>query len=218
MSPFRGSSIYGGYGIYGAREPDPRDYRTHPIIERQLLDPVDLIWTPGNIFLRLHPEYLYPCLGERIVCISDVQVARAARKKAARELESLRRSIRKYFKRSHRPPGRPPTLTPVERRNMASEHTTLSTLIRSRCSTSTDARIPHAELNRLFRDVTFQKDLFAQFPLRHPSALRSWNRFLTKTASMGISSRALRILGLRYGVSHHTIHRAIWTKPPLGRL
>jgi hypothetical protein len=66
MGPEGSRDIYGGYGVYGDSEPDLRDYRTPPFIERELLDPANPLWQPGNIFLRLHSEYLYPCLGERI--------------------------------------------------------------------------------------------------------------------------------------------------------
>jgi hypothetical protein len=102
MAPFRIPTIYGGPGIYGSDEPDPRNFRTHPAIEQQLLDPSSQIWAAGNIFLRLHPEYLYPCLGERIVHASDAQVALEVWIQAARELNSLRKSIRKYFKQTRR--------------------------------------------------------------------------------------------------------------------
>src|SRR5258706_13854156 len=122
MGPEESWDVYGGHGIYGDSEPDLRGYRTPPFIEGELLDPANPLWQPGNIFLRLHPEYLYPCLGERIVRATDANATTEARKRAARELESLRKSIRMYFKRTGRPPGRPLKLTGIERENMPAEH------------------------------------------------------------------------------------------------
>jgi hypothetical protein len=202
--------VYGGYGIYGDGEPDLRDYRTPPFIEEELLDPANQLWQPGNLFLRLHPEYLYPCLGERIVRAADANATSEARKRAARELERLRRSIRTYFKRTGRPPGRPPKLTVIERESMPGEHAALYRFIRDRCAIDTDAPVPRAILNRLFQDPIFQKELFAQFPFKRASTRKVWNRFLRETSPLALTKRVLRYLGLRYNVSHHTIHSAIW--------
>ena len=214
MGPFRIPTIYGGHGIYGGDEPDPRHFRTHPAIEQQLLDPSSQIWAADNMFLRLRPEYLYPCLGERIIRASDAQVAPDLRNQAARELDSLRKSIRNYFKRTRRPPGRPSKLTTIDREGMAHEHDRLCSFIRDRCPIDPEARVPHDELNRLFRNPVFQNELLSQFPLKQRREPLSWNQFLEETTSLGISERALRFLGLRYGVSHHTIHRAIWPDRP----
>jgi len=210
MGPFRGPGIYGGYGIYGRSEPDLRDYRTHPIIEQQLLNPSSQIWEPGNIFLRLHPEYLYPCLGERVVRASDVTVAPQVRAGAVRELLSLRKSIRRYYMRTGRRPGRPSKLTAIEREGMAAEHTRLYTFIRQRCAVDVDARPAREELNRLFRDPEFQRDLFSEFPLKQSRPPQAWKQFLKNAASLALSKRSLHFLALRYGVQPDTIHRAIW--------
>lgn len=210
MGPFRGSGIYGGYGIYGSSEPDLRDYRTHPIIEQQLLNPSSQIWEPGNIFLRPHPEYLYPCLGKRIVRASDSTLDDDVRKQAAHEVESLRRSIRTYFQRTRRRPGRPSKLTPTERDRMAEEHTRLSEFIRALCAVDAEVHVPHEELNRLFQKPMFRSELFSQFPLKRPCEPPLWDQFLADTATRGVGERALRYLALRYHVSHYTIHRAIW--------
>lgn len=207
-----GSGIYGGRGIYGDGDPHLRDYRTPPFIEQELLDPANHIWASGNIFLRLHPEYLYPCLGERIVRASDAHASPEAREQSVRELGSLRKSVRNYFKRTRRPPGRPHKLTPAERDNMAAEHTKLCKFVRERASPDSDASVPHEALNRLFRDPAFQKELFSQFPLKQACDRRIWNRFLKETSPLSCADRALRFLGLRYDVSRHSIHRAIW--PP----
>lgn len=202
--------VYGGYGIDGDGEPDFRDYRTPPFIEEELLDPANQLWQPGNLFLRLHPEYLYPCLGERIVRAADANATSEARKRAARELERLKRSLRTYFKRTGRPPGRPSKLAVIERENMPGEHTELCRFLRDRCAIDADAPVPRAILNRLFGDPAFQKELFARFPLKRASTPKVWNRFLRETSSLALTKRVLRYLGLRYNVSHHTIHRAIW--------
>jgi hypothetical protein len=206
--------IYGAHGIYGDSEPDLRDYRTPPFIEGELLDPGNPLWQPGNIFLRLHPEYLYPCLGERIVRAADAHATPEARKRAARELESLRKSIRTYFKRTGRRPGRPLKLTVFERENMPAEHDELCHFIRDHCTVDADAPVPHDVLNRLFRHLAFQKDLFKRFPLKRAIALPVWNRFLKETSPLALKKRALHYLALRYDVSHHTIHRAIWPDRP----
>lgn len=208
------SNVYGGHGVYGDREPDLRDYRTPPAIEQQLLDPSSQIWEPGNIFLRLHPEYLYPCLGERVVRASDPAVDNQLRKQAAREVESLRRSIRTYFRRPPRRPGRPSKLTPAEREGMADEHTRLSKFIREKCGFEADVRVPREELNRLFQQPLFQSELFSQFPLKKRHETPVWDEFLADTTSFTISERALHYLALRYDVSHYTIHRAIWSDSP----
>jgi hypothetical protein len=210
MGPEGSPDIYGGYGIYGDSEPDLRDYRTPPFIERELLDPANPLWQMGNIFLRLHPEYLYPCLGERTVRATDANATPEARKRAARELESLRKSIRGYFKRTGRPSGRPLKLTVIERENMPAEHDELCHFIRDHCAVDADAPVPHDVLNHLFRHLIFQKDLFKRFPLKRAIALPVWNRFLKETSPFALKKRALRYLALRYDVSHHTIHRAIW--------
>jgi hypothetical protein len=202
--------VYGGYGIYGDGEPDLRDYRTPPFIEQELLDAANNLWQPGNLFLRLHPQYLYPCIGERIVRAADANATPEERKRAATELERLRRSIRTYFKRTGRPPGRPLKLTLIERENMPGEHAKLCRFLHDRCAIDADAPVPHAILNRLFRDPIFQKELFAQFPFKRASTPILWNRFLKKTSRLALTKRVLHYLGLRYNVSHHTIHRAIW--------
>ncbi len=207
--------IYGGWGIYGDGDPDLQDYRTPPFVEQELLDPANPIWTPGNIFLRLHPEYLYPCLGERIVRAADANGSPEARKQAVRELELLRKSIRKYFKRTRRPPGRPHKLTPAEQDNMAAEHTALCKFVRERCAIDVGAPVPQQALNQLFRDPAFQKELFSHFPFKQAYEPRVWNRFLKEASPLALAERALRFLGLRYDVSHHTIRRAIWPgRPP----
>lgn len=209
--------VYGSYGIYGDGEPDFRDYRTPPFIEEELLDPANQLWQPGNLFLRLHPEYLYPCLGERIVRAADVNATPEARKQAARELESLRKSIRTYFKRTGRPPGRPLKLTAIERENMPGEHAELCRFIRDRCAIDADAPVPRATLNRLFQEPIFQKELFDRFPFKRASTRKVWNRFLKETSPLALAKRVLRYLGLRYNVSHHTIHSAIWADHPTSR-
>jgi len=216
MGPEGSWGIYGGHGIYGDGEPDLRDYRTPPFIEEQLLDPANRLWQPGNIFLRLHREYLYPCLGERIIRAADANATLEARKQAARELDSLRKSIRKYFKRTRRPPGRPLKLTVTERENMSDEHDQLCRFLRH-CEIDAHAPIPHDVLNRLFRNPTFQEQLFARFPLKRASEPKVWNRFLRKTSSLALAKRALHYLALRYNVSHHTIHHAIWAELPPSR-
>ena len=213
---FRGSGLYGGHGIYGDDTSDLRDYRTHPVIEQQLLNPSSQIWEPGNIFLRLHPEYLYPCLGERTVRALDRKLPPDDRKRAAGELRSLQNSIKKYFRPPRRSPGRPQKLTPADRDQMAAEHTRLSKFIRERCATDPDAQVPHGELNYLFRDPAFQRQLFKAYPFKQAREPRLWNRFLKDAAALGVGHRAIRYLALRYGVSRHTIHRAIWPARPSG--
>lgn len=209
--------IYGGWGIYGDDDPDLQDYRTPSFVEQELLDPANQIWTVGNIFLRLHPQYLYPCLGERIVRAADANGSPEARKQAARELESLRKSIREYFKRTRRPPGRPRKFTPAQQDDVAAEHTALIKFVRERCAIDVGALGPQEALNRLFRDPAFQKELFSQFPLKQPCEPRVWKQFLKETSSLALADRALHFLGLRYGASPHTIHRAIWPgRPPSG--
>lgn len=209
--------VYGGYGIYGDGEPDFRGYRTPPFIEEELLDPANQLWQPGNLFLRLHPEYLYRCLGERIVRAADANATPEARKRAAGEIERLRRSIRTYFKRTGRPPGRPLKLTVIERENMPGEHAALCRFLHDRCAIGADAPVPRTMLNRLFRDPISQKELFARFPFKRASTPKVWNRFLKETSPLALYKRVLRYLGLRYNVSHHTIHRAIWAKHPPSR-
>jgi hypothetical protein len=209
--------VFGGYGIYGDGQPDLRDYRTPPLIEEELLDPANQLWQPGNLFLRLHPEYLYPILGERIVRAADGHATPEARKRAAGELKRLRRSIRTYFKLTGRPPGPPLKLTVIERENMPGEHAELCRFLRDRCGIDANAPVPRARLNRLFRDPIPQKELFARFPFKRASTRKVWNRFLKETSPLPLNKRALRYLGLRYNVSHHTVHHVIWAKHPPSR-
>jgi len=214
MGADRSGDPYGGYGIYGNVEPDLRDYRTPPFIEEELLDPTNQVWQPGNPFLRLHPEYLYPCLGERIVRATDANATPEARRRAARELDQLRRSIRTYFKRTRRPPGRPIKLTIIERENMPAEHAELCRFLRDRCAAAGDAPVPRAVLTQLFRGPLFQKELFARSRFKRAITPKIWNRFLRETAALPLSKRVLRYLALCYDVSPHTIHGAIWAKHP----
>src|SRR6266487_1934579 len=125
--------IYDGPGIYSSVPGHPQDlkhYKTHPAIEAQLLDPANDIWGRGNLYLRLFPEQMYPCLGVRLVRAHDSTATLAERKQAKSELERLRKCIAKYFRPSTRPAGRPPKLTPHEREAMAAEHEALMQLIR----------------------------------------------------------------------------------------
>lgn len=205
--------IYDGPGIYSSAPGQPQDlkhYKTHPALEAQLLDPANDIWGRGNLYLRLFPEQMYPGLGARMVRAYDSTATPAERRQARVELERLRKSITRYFRRSTRPAGRPPKLTPHERQAMAAEHEALMQFIRRR--SGQDQTGPE-RLNELFSDQTFLREIFKDFPLKRSDDPRDWARFLKNTVSMAASERSLRYLGLRYGVSGHTIHHAIWDKP-----
>ena len=214
MSIFRGHGIFGGHGIYGGHDPDLREYKTSPFIEAQLLNPASDIWKHGNIFLRLFPQHLYPCVGERTVRASDSTVPPRERARAKQELESLRKSIRKYFKRPGRPPGRPSKLTPVDRRRIRNEHSELCKMLRDHCKVEKDELVPHEDLNTMFHDQPFLRALFERFPLKTPPEKGAWPKFLQATSALGVSERCLHYLGLRYNVSHHTIHHVIWPERP----
>lgn len=214
MSIFRGHGIFGGHGIYGGHDPDLREYKTAPFIEAQLLNPASDIWKPGNIFLRLFPQHLYPCVGERMVRASDSTVLPTERARAQQELVSLRTSIRKYFKRTGRPGGRPSKITSVDRRRIPDEHSELCKLLRERCKVEKDELVPHEDLNTLFHDESFLQVLFGRFPLKTPPDKGAWPEFLKATSALGVSERCLHYLGLRYNVSHHTIHHVIWPERP----
>jgi hypothetical protein len=205
--------IYDGPGIYSSVLGQPQDlkhYKTHPALEAQLLDPANDIWGRGNLFLRLFPEQMYPCLGARLVQAHDSTATLAERRQAKSELEGLRKCIARYFRRSTRPAGRPPKLTPRERQGMAAEHEALMQLIRR--LSGQDQTEPE-RLNGLFSDPTFLREIFREFPQKRGDDPTGWTQFLKDTAFMSASERSLRYLGRRYGVSGHTIHHAIWDKP-----
>jgi hypothetical protein len=203
-------NIFGGHDIYGGHDPDLREYRTSPFIEQQLLNPVSDIWKPGNIFLRLFPQQLYPCVGERTVRACDSTLPPRERARAKKELESLRKSIRKYFKRTGRPGGRPSKLTPADRRQIPDEHSELCKMLREHCKVEKDELVLHEDLKALFSDQSFLQALFARFPMKGQPEKDAWPKFLKATSALGVSDRCLHYLGLRYDVSHHTIHRVIW--------
>jgi hypothetical protein len=102
----------------------------------------------------------------------------------------------------------------IERENMAAEHAELCGFIRTHCAVDADEPVLQDVLNRLFREPIFQNDLFARFPFKRASGPEVWIRFLKETSSLALANRAHYYLGLRYDVSHHTIHRAIWPDRP----
>jgi len=93
---------------------------------------------------------------------------------------------------------------------MAAEHEAVMQLIRR--LSGQDQTEPE-RLNGLFSDPTFLRELFREFPLKRVDDPTVWTQFLKDTVSLATSERVLRYLGLRYGVSRHTIHHAIWDKP-----
>ncbi len=196
--------IYDGPGIYSSvpgQALDLKHYKTHPALEAQLLDPTNDIWGRGNLYLRLFPEQMYPCLGARMVRANDSMATLTERRRAKGELEGLRKCIARYFRRSTRPAGRPPKLTPHEREAMAAEHEALMQLIRR--LSGQDQPEPE-RLNMLFSDPNFLRELFQDFPLKRGDDPTAWTRFLKDTVSMSGSDRSLRYLGLRYRVSPYT--------------
>jgi len=205
--------IYGGHGIFGHLPGHPQDlkqYKTHPAVEAQLLDPNNAIWRSGNLFLRLFPENLFPCVGARMVLSMDAAASPRRREQARKELAGLERCIRKYFKRTGRPAGRPPKLNAADRAALPSEHVKLSKLIRQHSGVMKDELADVDTLNQLFHTETFVSDLFRDFPLRQTAPEAAWKKFLEETSTLGVSDRCLHYLSLRHGVSHHTIHRSIW--------
>jgi len=205
--------IYGGHGIFGHLPGQPldlRQYKTHPAVEAQLLEPNNDIWRSGNLFLRLFPENLFPCVGARMVLSMDATAPPRRREQARKELAVLEKCIRKYFKRTGRPAGRPPKLTAADRTALPSEHTALSNLIRQHSGVMKDELVALETLNQLFHTQTFVADLFHSFPLKQTPPEAAWKKFLEETSGLGVSDRCLHYLSLRHGVSHHTIHRSIW--------
>jgi hypothetical protein len=92
---------------------------------------------------------------------------------------------------------------------MAAEHEALMQLIRR--LSGQDQTEPE-RLNGLFSDPTFLREIFRDFPLKRGDDPTVWTKFLKDTASVPAAERSLRYLGLRYGVSWHTIHHTIWDK------
>lgn len=203
-------------GIYddpfSRKQPDLRQYQTHPVIEAQLLDPGSEIWRPGSMFLRIFPEHLFPCVGARMVRAANPSVPKEERDTAKRELAQLERSIRRFFRAPTRSTGRPTKLTPIQRENMKMEYYDLMGFIGS---FSKRERPTQAELSRLFRDPDFLAQLLLKSPTRRAKDPQFWSRFLRNTARLPLSERCVHYLALRYNVESSTIQHAIWprTKP-----
>lgn len=199
----------GIYDSFPEQEPDLRQYRTHPVIEAQLLDPGSELWRPGNIFLRLFPEHLFPCVGARMVRAADSSISKEERGTAKSELAQLQHSIQRFFKTPTRPAGRPAKLTPIQRDNMKNEYYDLMGFIGS---FSKRERPTQAELNRLFRHPHFLEQLLLKSPTRKARDSQLWSGFLREIVRLPLSDRCVHYLALRYGVDSSTIQQAIWPR------
>lgn len=205
-------SIYGGHGIYGDL-PNPRNLHAHPAIEAQLLNPKNPIWDPGNLFLRLYTEQLYAVAGTRLIGASDSSLSAARRKEARTELKALRRGIRRYFGSSQRGHGRPPKLMAVHRRMIHADSDAIVQFVREWCRTTDEDRITPLDLNELFENPAFLLELFKRWPFRQVVDKAAWERLRKRSDRWGLSRRLNSYLGLRYGVSPHTIERELRPVP-----
>jgi hypothetical protein len=177
------------------------------VMEAHLLDPASWAWQRGNIYLRLFQDELRHCLGERLLRTYDATLPPGKRAQARSELQTLRNSVRRYFKRTARPPGRPPKLTVKQREDMSTEHDRLRDFIREVAGEHSPRR---EALDRLFRDPEFLMTLFQDFPRHVGTNPAAWDRFLRESAHLALSQRCLHYLAYRYGVSVETVRAAIW--------
>ncbi len=189
--------------------------RLHPITESQLLDPKSNIWQRGNLYIRLFPEELRLCLGERLLRRYDRQLPVSTRTQAQRELKTLQKSMRRYFGRSGRPVGRPRKLTLQEAERMSDEHEKLKELIREHAGT--EESLTQALLNQLFMNPEFLRALFEQFPSKLTRSRSEWEQWVQKFADLPFSERCLHYLAFQYCVSPETVKKAIWGKAPDSR-
>lgn len=188
----------------GRRE---RHARPHPLMQAQLLDPTSWMWQRGDIYLRLFPDELRYCLGERLLRMYDATLPQSARSQARIELRKLRESTSRYFKRTARPVGRPPKLTQKQREEMSAEHDRLRNLVRKVVGEKSPAQ---ETLNHLFRDREFLKALFEAFPRQVVADPAAWNQFLRESATLPLAERCVHYLAYQYGVSPDTIRDAVW--------
>lgn len=184
-----------------------RRTRPHPVMEAHLLDPASWAWQRGNIYLRLFQDELQYCIGERLLRMYDVTLPGSKRAQARNELQTLRKSVRRYFKRTGRPPGRPPKLTQKQREDMSAEHDRLRDLIRKVAGEHSPRR---ETLDRLFQDPKFLKAVFESFQCHLDATPAAWRQFLRESAHLPLSERCLHYLAYRYGVSVETVRDAIW--------
>ncbi|MFQ5932677.1 MAG: hypothetical protein ACE5MM_09725 [Nitrospiraceae bacterium] len=185
-----------------------RDTRPHPVMEMHLLDPTGSIWQRGNIYLRLFPDELRYCLGDRLLRMYDATLPQNVRAQARSELQQLRRSVRRYFRYTARPPGRPPKLTAKQREDMSAEQDRLRNFIRQIAGEHSPS---HKTLDRLVRDPEFLAQLFQAFPCLADAKRMAWAQFLRASTHLPLSERCLHYLAYRYGVSVDTIRSAIWS-------
>ncbi len=189
------------------RRTHARDMRPHPIMEAQFLDPTSWVWRRGDIYLRLYQDELRYCAGDRLLRMYDATLPQSVRDQARRELRALRISVRRYFRRTARRPGRPPKLTPEQRKGMSEEHDRLRNFVRQVTRQDSPSR---DTLDRLFRDREFLRALWQAFPRHVDAEPAVWNRFLRDSQACPLSKRCLYYLAYRYGVSVETIRDAIW--------
>lgn len=198
--------LFSGHAIFGG---PPSNDQLHPIAEAELCEPTSAIWRAGNLYIRLFPDELRRCLGERLLRMYDPSCSPEAQAQAKHELKTLRTSVRRYFRRSVRRAGRPPKLTRLEREQMSGEDDRLRRLIRKWAGSKPPSP---ARLSQLFADPEFLKQLFELFPLNATTDPGAWPRFLQKTAGHPLAERCHAYLALRYGVGVATIRQAIWPR------
>jgi hypothetical protein len=203
---------FGSYTILGDRDTpisNPHLIQTHPAVEARLLDPTDPIWNPTNFYLWSFPQVLYACVGERMVRAANSSLSPAEREQATTELAQLQRSIRRFFKRSTLSAGRPPKLTPLQRKSMNNEYRQLFTFIGS---FSKRERPTPAELDTLFKNPAFVARLLHVSPTKRATNPRQWSAFLRKSRGLPLSGRCVGYLAFRYGAEPSTIQHAIWPR------
>jgi len=71
---------------------------------------------------------------------------------------------------------------------------------------------PQEVLNTLFRDQTFLRALFEQFPPKGARDGAEWKQFLQVISLLALSERCLHYLAFQYRVSVDTIRQAIWPR------